>query len=121
MEQKLGSHSQFLGSYAVSAVRGVLWCPGIGRGGVVVVLLVVPHHCHWVMVGQMCCGELAKMAGVLNLRVVLGGVLLGEGGGLLVDSSIVRFMLRVSSCGENRIGQCVLWECHKKGVVGFRP
>ena len=89
-----------------------------------VVLLVVLHHfyclvCHWVMCGQICCGELAKMEGVPNLRVVLGEGLLGEGGGLLVDSSIVRLMLRVSSCRENRIGRCVLWECHKKGVVGF--
>ena len=69
-----------------------------------VVLLVVPHHCHWVKGGQMCCGELARMAGIPNLRVVLGGGLLGEGGGLLVDPSIVHLMLRVSSCGENRIG-----------------
>ena len=94
---------------------------GDWEGGVVVVLLVGPHRCHWVMGGQMCCGELARMAGVPNLRAVLGGVFLGEGGGLLVDPSIVCLMLCVSSCGENRIGRCVLWGCHKKGVVGFRP
>ena len=72
MEQKLGSRSQFLGSYAVSAVGGYCGVRGLG-GGVVVVLLAVPHHCHWVMGGQMCCGKLARMSGVPNLWVVLGG------------------------------------------------
>ena len=99
---------------------------GDWEGGVVVVLLVVLGHCyrlvcHWVMGGQMCCGELTKIAGVPNLWVVLGGGLLGEGGGLIVDPSIVRLMLCVFSCGENRIGRCVLWACHEKGVVCFRP
>ena len=67
----------------------------------------------------MCCGGLAKMVGALNLWVVLGVVLFGEGGNLLVGPSIVCLMLCVSSFGGSRIGQCVLWECHKKGGVGF--
>jgi hypothetical protein len=61
------------------------------------------------------------MVGAPNLQVVLGAVLLGEVGGLLVGTSIVCLMLRVSSCRESRVGQCVLWECHKRGVIGFRP
>ena len=69
----------------------------------------------------MGCGGLAKMVGDPNLRVGPGVVLLGGGGGLRVGSNIVRLTLRVSSCGESRIGQCVLWECHERGVVGFRP
>ena len=92
---------------------------GDWEAGVVAVLLVVPHHCHWVMVGQMCCGELAKMVRAPSLRVVPGVVLLGEGGDLLIGPSIVCLMLCVSSFGGSRIGQCVLWECHKRGVVGF--
>ena len=107
--------------------------PGDWKAGVVVVLLVVlrfclwvSHYCYclgcpWVVGGWMCCGGLAKMVGAPNLRVVLGAVLLGEVGGLLVGTSIVCLMLRVSSCGESRVGRCVLWECHERGVVGFLP
>ena len=61
------------------------------------------------------------MVGAPNLRVVLGAVLLGEVGGLLVGTSIFSLMFRVSSCGESCVGQCVLWECHERGVVGFQP
>ena len=52
----------------------------------------------------MCYDRLAKMVGAPNLRVVLGAVLLGEVGGLLVGTSIFHLMLRVSSCGEIRVG-----------------
>ena len=132
MEQKLGLRSQILGSYAVSAVGGIAMSGDWGEGVVVVLLVVlqfclwVSHHCyclvcHWVVGGQMCCGKLAKIVRVPNLRVVPGVRLLGEGGGLLVGPSIVCLMLRVSSCGESHIGRCVLWECHKRGVVGFCP
>ena len=69
----------------------------------------------------MGCGGLAKMVGDPNLRVGLGVVLLGGGGGLRVGSNIVRLTLRVSSCGGSRISQCVLWGCHRRGGVGSRP